>query len=88
MTLADAGITAEMARMRTSAGVGDYTDAIGFMVADGYPPRNRATSSARPEMAVRRFRESQTLPLTERNPAAMPPSPGLPASAAHPGSPP
>ena len=33
--LADAGVTAEMARMRTSAGAGDYTDTIGFKVADG-----------------------------------------------------
>jgi hypothetical protein len=33
--LADAGVTAEMARMPTSAGAGDYTDAIGFKVADG-----------------------------------------------------
>lgn len=33
--LADAGVTAEMARMRTSAGAGDYTDTVGFKVADG-----------------------------------------------------
>lgn len=35
--LADAGVTADLARMRTSAdaGAGDYTDTIGFKVADG-----------------------------------------------------
>jgi hypothetical protein len=32
--LADAGVTPEMARMKTSAGAGDYTDTVGFKVAD------------------------------------------------------
>jgi hypothetical protein len=33
--LTDAGVTPEMARMKTSAGAGDYVDTVGFKVADG-----------------------------------------------------
>jgi hypothetical protein len=33
--LADAGVTPLAARMRTSAGSGDYVDTVGFKVADG-----------------------------------------------------
>ncbi|MFN8163341.1 MAG: hypothetical protein U0R26_05825 [Solirubrobacterales bacterium] len=33
--LADAGVTAEMARMKTTAGSGDYFDSVGFKVSDG-----------------------------------------------------
>ncbi len=33
--LADAGVTAEMARMKTSAGAGDYVETVGFKVSDG-----------------------------------------------------
>ncbi len=33
--LADAGVTPEMARMKTSAGAGDYVDTVGFKVSDG-----------------------------------------------------
>ena len=33
--LADAGVTPLSARMRTSAGSGDYVDTVGFKVADG-----------------------------------------------------
>jgi hypothetical protein len=33
--LADAGVTAEMARMKTSAGAADYLDTVGFKVSDG-----------------------------------------------------
>jgi len=33
--LADSGVTAEMARMKTSAGSGDYVDTVGFKVSDG-----------------------------------------------------
>jgi hypothetical protein len=33
--LADAGVTPQAARMRTSAGSGDYVDTVGFKVADG-----------------------------------------------------
>jgi hypothetical protein len=33
--LCDAGVTPEMARMKTSAGAGDYTDTVGFKVSDG-----------------------------------------------------
>jgi hypothetical protein len=33
--LADAGVTAEMAQMKTSAGAGDYVDTVGFKVSDG-----------------------------------------------------
>jgi hypothetical protein len=33
--LADAGVTPDMARMRTSAGAGDYVDTVGFKVSDG-----------------------------------------------------
>jgi hypothetical protein len=33
--LADAGVTPEMARMKTSAGAGDYTDTVAFKVSDG-----------------------------------------------------
>jgi hypothetical protein len=33
--LADAGLTPEMAAMRTNAGAGDYVDTVGFKVADG-----------------------------------------------------
>lgn len=33
--LADAGVTPEMAAMRTEAGAGDYVDTVGFKVADG-----------------------------------------------------
>jgi hypothetical protein len=32
--LADAGVTAEMARIKTSAGAGDYVDSVGFKVSD------------------------------------------------------
>src|SRR5262249_31370232 len=33
--LADAGVSAEMARMKTSAGGGEYTDTVGFKVSAG-----------------------------------------------------
>jgi hypothetical protein len=33
--LADSGVTADMARMKTSAGSGDYVDSVGFKVSDG-----------------------------------------------------
>jgi hypothetical protein len=33
--LADAGVEPEMARMRTSAGAGDYVDTVGFKVSAG-----------------------------------------------------
>jgi hypothetical protein len=33
--LADAGVTPDAARMRTSAGSGDYVDTVGFKVANG-----------------------------------------------------
>lgn len=33
--LADAGVSPEMARMKTSAGAGDYTDTVGFKVSAG-----------------------------------------------------
>jgi hypothetical protein len=33
--MADAGVTPEMARMKTNAGAGDYTDTVGFKVSDG-----------------------------------------------------
>lgn len=33
--LADAGVTAEMARMKTEAGAGDFVDMVGFKVSDG-----------------------------------------------------
>jgi hypothetical protein len=33
--LADAGVTAELAAIRTEAGAGDYVDTVGFKVADG-----------------------------------------------------
>jgi hypothetical protein len=33
--LADAGVTPEMARMKTAAGAADYVDTIGFKVSDG-----------------------------------------------------
>ena len=33
--LADAGVTPEMARMKTSAGAADYVDTVGFKVSDG-----------------------------------------------------
>jgi hypothetical protein len=33
--LVDAGVGAEMARMKTSAGAGDYVDTIGFKVSAG-----------------------------------------------------
>jgi hypothetical protein len=33
--LADAGVTPQAARLRTSAGAGDYVDTVGFKVADG-----------------------------------------------------
>jgi hypothetical protein len=33
--LADCGVTADMARMKTSAGSGDYVDTVGFKVSDG-----------------------------------------------------
>lgn len=33
--LADAGVTAEMARMKTDAGAGDFVDTVGFKVSDG-----------------------------------------------------
>jgi hypothetical protein len=33
--LADAGVTPEMARMKTSVGAGDYVDTVGFKVSDG-----------------------------------------------------
>ncbi|MFN8159608.1 MAG: hypothetical protein U0R52_00990 [Solirubrobacterales bacterium] len=33
--LADAGVTPGMAATRTEAGAGDYTDTVGFKVADG-----------------------------------------------------
>ncbi len=33
--LADAGVTPELARMKTSAGAGDYVDTIGFKVSNG-----------------------------------------------------
>jgi hypothetical protein len=33
--LADAGLTAEQAQMKTSAGAGDYTDTVGFKVSAG-----------------------------------------------------
>jgi hypothetical protein len=33
--LADAGVTAEMARMKTGAGAGDFVDTVGFKVSDG-----------------------------------------------------
>lgn len=33
--LADAGVTPEMARMKTEAGSGDYVDSVGFKVSDG-----------------------------------------------------
>jgi hypothetical protein len=32
--LTDAGVTAQMAAMRTEAGQGDYTDTVGFKVSD------------------------------------------------------
>jgi hypothetical protein len=33
--LADAGVSPEMARTKTSAGAGDYTDTLGFKVSAG-----------------------------------------------------
>ena len=33
--LADAGIAPDMARMKTSAGAGDYVETVGFKVSDG-----------------------------------------------------
>lgn len=33
--LADAGVSPEMARMKTSAGASDYTDTVGFKVSAG-----------------------------------------------------
>jgi hypothetical protein len=33
--LADAGVTPEMARMKTGAGAGDYVDTVGFKVSAG-----------------------------------------------------
>ncbi len=33
--LADAGVTPEMARMKTSAGSGDFVDTVGFKVSTG-----------------------------------------------------
>ncbi|MGB7588347.1 MAG: hypothetical protein WBM00_06525 [Solirubrobacterales bacterium] len=33
--LTDAGVTPDQARMKTSAGAGDYVDTVGFKVADG-----------------------------------------------------
>lgn len=33
--LADAGVTASMARMKTDAGAGDYVDTVGFKVSTG-----------------------------------------------------
>jgi hypothetical protein len=33
--LADAGVTPEMARIKTSAGAGDYTDTVGFKASAG-----------------------------------------------------
>lgn len=33
--LADAGVTPEMARMKTNAGRGDYTDTVGFKASAG-----------------------------------------------------
>jgi 2-polyprenyl-6-methoxyphenol hydroxylase-like FAD-dependent oxidoreductase len=33
--LADAGVTPELAAMRTEMGRGDYTDTVGFKVSDG-----------------------------------------------------
>lgn len=33
--LADAGVTPDMARMKTSAGSGDYVETVGFKVSDG-----------------------------------------------------
>jgi hypothetical protein len=33
--LADAGVTPEMARMKTDAGAGDYVDTVGFKVSTG-----------------------------------------------------
>jgi hypothetical protein len=33
--LADAGVSPEMAQMKTSAGAGDYTDTVGFKVSTG-----------------------------------------------------
>jgi hypothetical protein len=33
--LADAGVTPDMARMKTTAGAADYVDTIGFKVSDG-----------------------------------------------------
>jgi hypothetical protein len=33
--LADAGVTPEMARMKTEAGAGDFVDTVGFKVSDG-----------------------------------------------------
>jgi hypothetical protein len=33
--LADAGVSAEMAKMKTDAGSGDYVDTVGFKVSDG-----------------------------------------------------
>jgi hypothetical protein len=33
--LADAGMTPDMARIKTSAGAADYVDTVGFKVADG-----------------------------------------------------
>lgn len=32
--LADAGVTPEMAQLKTSAGAGDYVDTVGFKVSD------------------------------------------------------
>jgi len=32
--LADSGVTADMARMKTSAGASDYVDTVGFKVSD------------------------------------------------------
>jgi hypothetical protein len=32
--LADAGVSPELARMKTSAGAGNYTDTVGFKVSD------------------------------------------------------
>jgi hypothetical protein len=33
--LVDAGVTAQMARMKTGAGAGDYVDTVGFKVSAG-----------------------------------------------------
>lgn len=33
--LADAGVTAEMAAMKTEAGAGDFVETVGFKVSDG-----------------------------------------------------